>query len=104
VNKIASSQFRLGADVSASAGPVGRGREVDTDAATMKSEVLSYSRSRGLFAGAELGGAVVAQEEDATRVLYGGRAPDLRALLDGKVATRDEASRRLVEAVRDTLR
>src|SRR5262249_27614619 len=68
MKKLLRSRFELGADVSVSAGPIGRGREVDTDG-TMHAQVLSYSRSRGLFAGAELNGAVVKQDEEATRAL-----------------------------------
>ena len=102
MNKLLRSKFELGADVSASAGPVGRGREAATDT-TMKAEVLSYTRSRGLFAGAELGGAVVKQDDDATRALYGASGPDFRTLLAGNVAPPDIASRRFVEVVRETM-
>jgi len=102
MKKLLRSKFELGADVSASAGPVGRGREAATDA-TMKAEVLSYTRSRGLFAGAELGGAVVKQDDDATRALYGASGPDFRTLLAGSVAPPDVASRRFVQVVRETM-
>jgi lipid-binding SYLF domain-containing protein len=77
------SKFKLGADASAAAGPVGRQAEGDTDIA-MKSEVLTYSRARGLFAGVTLNGAVVKQDEDATKALYGDKA-SYESILKGQV-------------------
>src|SRR6266849_7879660 len=65
-----SSQFALGADASVAAGPVGRHAEGNTDW-KMRSEVLTYSRARGLFAGVSLNGAVVKQDKDSTREFYG---------------------------------
>src|SRR3984893_16956938 len=65
-----SSQFALGADASVAAGPVGRHAEGNTDW-KMRSEVLTYSRARGVFAGVALNGAAINQDDDATRVLYG---------------------------------
>jgi len=65
-----SSKFKLGADASVAAGPVGRHAEGDTDW-KMRAEVLSYSRARGVFAGVSLDGAVITQDDDETRVLYG---------------------------------
>lgn len=58
-----ASKFKIGADASAAAGPVGRHAGADTDW-KMKSEVLTYSRSRGLFAGIDLNGAAVTQDKD----------------------------------------
>ncbi len=65
-----SSKFKLGAEGSVAAGPVGRQAEATTDW-KMRSEVLSYSRARGVFAGLELNGAVLKQDGDDTRHLYG---------------------------------
>src|SRR5580700_10745999 len=65
-----SSQFALGADASVAAGPVGRHAEGNTDW-KMRSEVLTYSRTRGIFAGVTLNGAVVKQDKDTTREFYG---------------------------------
>src|SRR5882724_8474650 len=65
-----SSQFALGADASVAAGPVGRHGEGNTDW-KMRSEVLTYSRARGVFAGVSLNGAVVKQDKDSTREFYG---------------------------------
>jgi lipid-binding SYLF domain-containing protein len=64
------SQFTLGADAAVAAGPVGRNAEAATDA-QMRAEILSYSRSRGIFAGISLEGAVVKPDEDANRHVYG---------------------------------
>lgn len=80
-----SSKFKLGADASAAAGPVGRHAEASTDW-KMRAEVLTYSRARGLFAGLTLNGAVIHQDEDATRELYGRLVP-FKTILTGAVAT-----------------
>jgi SH3 domain-containing YSC84-like protein 1 len=69
-----SSQFKLGADASVAAGPVGRHAAADTDW-KLKAQVLSYSRARGAFAGLALNGAVVGQDKDSTREFYGRMVP-----------------------------
>src|SRR5438093_11419723 len=74
MKNLLSSQFKLGADASVAAGPVGRHAAADTDW-KLKAQVLSYSRARGLFAGLELSGAVVEQDKDSTRELYGRMVP-----------------------------
>ncbi len=78
-----SSKFKLGADASAAAGPVGRDAAADTDV-KMRAEVLTYSRARGLFAGIDLSGAALTQDKDETRVLYGSFVP-FGDILSGKV-------------------
>lgn len=83
MDALLSSKFKLGADASVAAGPVGRHAEGSTDV-KMRAEVLTYSRARGVFAGIELNGAVVKQDDDETRVLYGKMVP-FRAILAGKV-------------------
>ncbi len=83
MDHLLSSKFKLGADASAAAGPVGRDAGADTDI-KMRSEVLTYSRARGLFAGVDLNGAALTQDKDETRVLYGKFEP-FEAILDGKV-------------------
>jgi len=65
-----SSKFKLGADASAAAGPVGRAAAADTDW-KLKAQILSYSRARGVFAGVALDGAVIKQDKDSTREFYG---------------------------------
>lgn len=77
------SKFTLGADLSAAAGPKGRTAAAATDA-QMRAEILTYSRARGLFAGASLEGAVVKQDKGANKTIYG-REVNLKALLlEGK--------------------
>jgi len=78
-----SSKFKIGADASAAAGPVGRDAAADTDW-KMKAEILTYSRARGLFAGVDLSGSAVTQDNDETRLLYGKFVP-FEAILTGKV-------------------
>jgi lipid-binding SYLF domain-containing protein len=78
-----SSKFKLGADASAAAGPVGRNAGADTDW-KMKAEVLTYSRARGVFAGVDLNGSAISQDKDETRVLYGKFIP-FDEILSGKV-------------------
>lgn len=78
------SSFAIGADASASAGPVGQAAQVATDA-TMTSEILSYAHSRGLFVGAELSGDVIKQDVEALIATYGA-TPDVHAILAGDVA------------------
>src|ERR1700752_3356964 len=78
-----SSKFKLGADASAAAGPVGRDAAADTDI-KMRAEVLTYSRARGLFAGIDLSGSAITQDKDETRVLYNNFVP-FDQILEGKV-------------------
>ncbi|HEX6467267.1 MAG TPA: lipid-binding SYLF domain-containing protein [Terriglobales bacterium] len=81
VQHLLSSKFKIGVDANAAAGPIGRSASADTDW-KLNSEILTYSRSRGLFAGLELNGAEVKQDNDTTRELYG-RAVPFQALLSG---------------------
>lgn len=74
MRNLLSSQFKLGADASVAAGPVGRAAAAGTDW-KLKAQVLSYSRARGLFAGLELSGAAINQDKDATRQFYGRMVP-----------------------------
>ncbi len=84
MDNLLSSKFKLGAEGSVAAGPIGRQAEGSTDW-KMKSQVLTYSRARGVFAGLELNGAVIKQDNDETRVLYGKFVP-FNAILNGRVA------------------
>jgi lipid-binding SYLF domain-containing protein len=92
-----SSKFKIGADASAVAGPVGRDTGADTDW-KMKAEVLTYSRARGLFAGIDLNGSAVTQDKDETRVLYGSFVP-FSDIFSGKVRPK-ETSEPFLAAVR----
>ena len=73
-NAILSSKVKLGADVVATAGPVGRDASAETDV-TARAEILSYSRSRGLFAGVSLAGSTVRPDSDANLQIYGQKIP-----------------------------
>jgi SH3 domain-containing YSC84-like protein 1 len=92
-----SSHFKLGADASAAAGPVGRDAGADTDW-KMRAEVLAYSRARGIFAGIDLNGSVVTQDKDETRILYGRFVP-FADILNGKTHPK-EASEPFLSAIR----
>lgn len=70
MNKLMSSKFTIGADASAAAGPVGRTAEAKTDA-YLTAEILTWSRSRGLFAGISLAGSTVRPDENDNKDLYG---------------------------------
>lgn len=83
MDHLLSSKFKLGGDASVAAGPVGRHAAADTDW-TMRAQVLTYSRSRGLFAGLELNGAVVKQDKNSTREFYGRMVP-FKTSLKGEI-------------------
>jgi len=83
------NKFKIGADAAASAGPVGRNAQAGTDW-KMNAELLTYSRSKGLFAGIDLDGSVLSQNEDDTRVIYGDAVP-FDTILKGNKATPEEA-------------
>jgi lipid-binding SYLF domain-containing protein len=68
--RLLSSRFTLGGDATAAAGPVGRSATAQTDA-YMTAEILTYSRSRGLFAGISLSGATLRQDVDTNKAIYG---------------------------------
>jgi len=97
MDALLSSKFKVGADASAAAGPVGRESEASTDW-KMKAEVLTYSRARGIFAGIDLSGSKIAQDQDETRVLFGKMVP-FAEILGGKV-TPPEGSEPFLSAVR----
>ncbi len=67
---ILKSKVKIGGDASAAAGPVGRNASAETDV-TMRAEILSYSRARGLFAGVSLAGSTLRPDNDANKKLYG---------------------------------
>jgi len=97
MQNLLSSKFKLGVDASAAAGPVGRHVEGDTDW-KMRAQVLTYSRARGLFAGLTINGAVISQDKDATRELYGRLVP-FKTILTGAVQT-PQGGEPFVSAVR----
>ncbi len=91
------SKFKLGADASVAAGPVGRHAEGMTDW-KMRAQVLTYSRARGVFAGISLNGAVIRQDKGDTRSFYG-RMVRFKTILSGAV-TAPEGSEPFLSAVR----
>jgi lipid-binding SYLF domain-containing protein len=94
VDSLLNSKVKLGADASIAAGPVGRAAAADTDA-YMRSEILSYSRSRGLFAGISLEGSTLRPDEDGNEALYGRRL-SARTIIRGPSPAAPEAARNLI--------
>jgi lipid-binding SYLF domain-containing protein len=90
LDKLLRNKVTLGADASVAAGPVGRDARAATDA-VMKAEILSYSRTQGLFAGIDISGGVMAPDEDANRNLYGRQIAAREILLESKVSSPDAA-------------
>jgi hypothetical protein len=97
MEKMLSSKFKIGADASAAAGPVGRHVQGETDW-KMRAEVLTYSRARGAFAGVTVNGASITQDKDGTRILYGRMIPSSQ-ILKGQVKP-PEGSHKFLVAVR----
>ena len=82
VDSIVHGKFTLGADASVAAGPVGRTAQASTDA-HLKAEIYSYSRARGLFAGAALDGSVISIDNDANAAVYGAGVTPRRIFAGG---------------------
>jgi len=83
------NKFKIGADAAASAGPVGRNAQAGTDW-KLNAEFLTYSRSKGLFAGLDLDGTVLSQNDDDTRLEYGANVP-FGSVLQGNIPVPAEA-------------
>jgi lipid-binding SYLF domain-containing protein len=101
MQRMLSNKFQVGADAAAVAGPVGRHASAGTDWKA-DSEILTYSRAKGLFAGISLTGAVVQQDEDSTRDIYQ-KLIGQREILSGSVAT-PAVARSFLTAVRKSSR
>jgi lipid-binding SYLF domain-containing protein len=84
MQQLLASKFQLGADVSAAAGPVGRHASAETNW-KLETEILTYSRTKGAFAGLTLNGASVRRDDDSMQAIYG-RNVTTRSVLLGKVA------------------
>ena len=97
VRSILSSKIKLGGDASAAAGPKGRDASANTDA-WMRAEILSYSRSRGLFAGISLEGSTLRPDNKANERVYGRKISAREILLGNRVAT-SRAGRGLVRVL-----
>lgn len=89
LQQMLKNKFKIGADAAASAGPVGRNAQAGTDW-KLNAEFLTYSRSKGLFAGIDLDGTVLSQNVDDTREYYGTATP-FKAILSGNVPTPPDA-------------
>lgn len=89
LQSLLSDKFKIGADASVAAGPVGRHASADTDV-KMKAEILSYSRAKGVFAGVSLDGAVVQADKSGDEAMYGEHV-DRHEILSGKVRVPESA-------------
>jgi lipid-binding SYLF domain-containing protein len=85
VDALLSSKVKIGADASAAAGPKGRNLEASTDA-SLRSEILSYSRARGLFAGVSLEGTSLRPDDDASRLIYGRKMTARQIVMGSQIA------------------
>jgi lipid-binding SYLF domain-containing protein len=84
LENLLQNQFKVGAGGEVTAGPVGRSAEASTDI-QMRAQILSYSRSRGLFAGVSLNGAAIRQDRDSNEDYYGEGYRTRSIVLDNKV-------------------
>src|ERR1017187_7103613 len=98
MQQLIGSGFELGADASAAAGPVGRHASADTNW-KLETEVLTYSRAKGLFAGVTLNGASIRRDDDSTEAIYGRDVPT-RRILQGDEAV-PASAQSFLDAVRD---
>ena len=98
MQRLLGSKFEIGADASAAAGPVGRHASADTDW-KLNTEILTYSRARGAFAGITLDGSAIRRDDDSTEAIYGHDVSTSR-ILRGGVAV-PEAAHPFLDAVRD---
>ena len=98
MEQLIGSKFEIGADASAAAGPVGRHASADTDW-KLNTEILTYSRARGAFAGVALKGSAVRRDDDSTEAIYG-HDISTRRILQGEVAV-PQAAHEFIDAVRD---
>jgi SH3 domain-containing YSC84-like protein 1 len=89
LQSLLSDKFKLGADASVAAGPVGRNAAAGTDL-KLSAEILSYSRAKGVFAGVSLDGAVMQADKSGDKAMYG-EDVDRHEILDGKVAVPESA-------------
>src|SRR3979490_2282664 len=99
---ILSSKVKLGADMAAAAGPKGRDASANTDA-TMRAEILSYSRSRGLFAGISLEGSTLRPDNNANEKLYGKKVTATEIVRKGAVPVPSSAQKVAEEPLRSRI-
>jgi lipid-binding SYLF domain-containing protein len=91
LEQLVKNQFKIGADAAATAGPVGRDASASTDI-QMRAQILSYSRSRGLFAGVTLNGSTIRQDRDANERFYGEGYRTGQIVFDGMGGSPDAAN------------
>jgi lipid-binding SYLF domain-containing protein len=99
VDGIIRGKFTLGADASIAAGPVGRHAEAGTDI-ELKAEILSYSRSRGIFAGVSLEGSTLQIDYDSNEEFYQRRGISMTEIINRKVGLLPESARKLLNTLR----
>jgi lipid-binding SYLF domain-containing protein len=88
LQNLVSNQFKIGANASVAAGPVGRDAQAATDI-QLRAQILSYSRARGLFAGVTINGSTIRQDVDANARFYGSRLTTREIVFEGKAGTPD---------------
>jgi lipid-binding SYLF domain-containing protein len=89
IDTFRKNRFELGGEATAAAGPVGRSASASTDLPTIRSQFISYSRSRGAFAGVALKGSIISRDTDLTNAAYGEKTT-AENVLDGKVTVSSE--------------
>ncbi|HEX8882579.1 MAG TPA: YSC84-related protein [Candidatus Acidoferrum sp.] len=92
-----TGKVKLGGDASVAAGPVGRDTSAETDV-TIRSEILSYSCARGVFAGISLEGSTIRPDNDANKAIYGQKLPARDIVLSGHVRV-PSAARQLISTL-----
>ena len=100
LEKLLQNEFKIGGDASAVVGPLGRDLEASTDI-LLQAEILSYSRTRGLFAGVSIQGATIRADRDANERFYGQRLDSTDVVLKGQGKTPHNAD--VVADLRNTL-
>jgi len=100
LEKLLQNQFKIGGDASAVVGPVGRDLEASTDI-QLRAEILSYSRTRGLFAGVSLEGSTIRADRDANERFYGDWLTSAQIVLEGRAGDPHNAD--VVSEFRETL-
>jgi len=98
IEKLLKNEFKIGADASVAAGPVGRGAEASTDI-QLRAEILSYSRARGLFAGVSLAGSAIREDEDANKAFYGRAVRNADLVKPGEAPVGTSGNKEASEAI-----
>ena len=101
LEQLLRNEFKIGADASAVVGPLGRDAEASTDI-LLQAEILSYSRTRGIFAGVTLKGSTINGDEDANERFYGERLDSAAIVLDGSAGA--SVAPDVVSGFRESLR